>query len=236
MANTTLTEALAEARDDLDEQTAVHWLDAQLIRYANDGLKRVARMSECLRESVTKAIVAGTYEYTMSTMTHDIIRFHAANFVRTGDTYEYWLKYKDMLQGVQDWGGGRRQVQGTPTRFFTWSQPPTLKINLYPVPAEDGTLTLYYYRLPAFYNTNGSGNSAPIDLPSGWESLVTTWIKYRAFKFDGQMEQARMELEEFNDTLTALSVAATRFTDQPGQLAYEGQMGQPLWLIDGGFD
>lgn len=232
----TMTELLAEVRDDIDEQTAVHWTNPQLIRYANEGLKRVARMSECLRAEVTKAIVAGTYEYTMSALTHDIVRFHAANFVRTGDTYEYWLRPRDLMNSVMDFGGGRRQVTGTPTQFFAWNNPPTLKLSLYPVPSDSGTLTLYYYRLPTLFNTDGSDNSDPLDIPEGWESLAVTYTRYRAFKFDGQVEQARLELEDFSDTLGALSAAATRFNDQPGQMVNVPHMGLPLWLVDEGFD
>lgn len=232
----TMTEALATLRDDLDEQTAIHWTNAQLIRYMNQGLRKTARISECNRDSVTKAIVAGTYEYTMSSMTHDIIRFHIASFVRTGDTLEYWLKPQDLSSSVQDYGSARRIVNGTPRFFHTWGKPPTLTLSLYPVPAEDGTLTLYYYRLPATYNTDGSGNGTALDLPSGWEECAVLYAKYKAFKQDGQMDQAQLELQEFNDTVKALSVAATRFNDQPGQVSMFGNMGLPLWLIDEGMD
>lgn len=228
----TMTEALAELRDDIDEQTAHHWLDPQLIRYMNDGIRKVATLSECLRATTTKAIVAETGEYTMSGLTNDIIRFHAAFFTRTGDTTEYPLTYRDLLNGVNDWGSERTRHLGTPQYFYTWDAPPTLKVNLYPIPSDDGTLTLWYYRLPAQYNTNGSGNSAAIDLPAGWESCAVYYAKYRAYKFDGQMEQAQMELAEFQDTLKALSAAATRFTDQPGGMSMVGQAGLPHWLVD----
>jgi len=226
----TLTEALAEIRDDIDEQTAVHWTEAQLIRYMNRGIEKTATMSECLRDEVTKAIVAGTYEYTMSGMDNDIIRFTTSKFVRTGDTTEYPLRYYDLLHGMHEFGSSWQQVSGTPQAFTTWNNPPSLKIKLFPVPAEDGTLTIYYYRKPTLHATNGDDNGENIDLPPGWEAAAVCYARYRAFKFDGQLDQAELELQEFNDTLGALS--ATRFTDQPGQVTMVGQAGLPHWLVN----
>lgn len=216
MALMTYAEAIAEIRSDFDESVAAQVTDIELRRWINRGVQKAARMTECLRETTTKAITGGTADYVMSGLTDDIIRFHTACFVVTGDTTEYWLQYKDLMSGQQDWGTGRRQVSGMPAAFWTWDHPPTLAVSLYPTPSESGTLTIYFYREAQRRLTDGTQDALSVDLPSGWEETAVLYARYRAFKKDGQVEQAQLELQEWNDNLQALSSAATRFTDQPG--------------------
>jgi len=55
-----------------------------------------------------------------------------------------------------------------------------MTIQFYPVPAQTGTLNLYYYAMPSDLKTDGTDANTFLNVPSGWEDLLVKYACSRA--------------------------------------------------------
>lgn len=65
---------------------------------------------------------------------------------------------------------------------------------LYPIPSQNGTLNIFYYRLP----TQTTTTTDYIEVPEGWEDLVVAYVEYKARRVDKDpnWQYAKQEYEE----------------------------------------
>lgn len=220
----TLAQLRAQVRVRLDETTATAWTDAEINGWINEGVRDVARRSETLQISTPISVVAGTQEYTAPS---DLARLYRAEFKPTNSTSIYPLTYRDFNNMDAVWWTSKTSVQSTPELFTLWGYPPSLKIILYPKPSQSGTLTVYYYQVPADVTADG----ATIPVPNGWEDLVVEYASYLALRRDrdDRWKEARATYE---DHLNAMMLLTRRWTDQAGEITPAGSL-LPSWLVGG---
>lgn len=204
-----LTTALLNLRDRLDEPAPGVWTDAQLTRAINEGIRQVTRRTESVRavEEITTTAEVADYDQPAN-----IVRLHRCEWVPDGQNQTYPLDYKDYDALDKYWGTWRDNV-GYPNFWTTWQSPPNLYIKLWPVPAVDGILRVFFY---AFGAPVASGGDT-IDVPDGWEDLTIDYAEYRAWCQARRPEMAAMALQMWQDNLGALVEAGIRYTDQPGE-------------------
>lgn len=222
----TLGTLLTQVRDRLDEATARQWTDAQLRAWINEGARDLARKCEVLQDRDDIAVVAGTREYTLPT---DLIRVYRVEYRITGDDSVYPLDYKDFNNMDGIWWTHQDISENTPRYYTMWGFPPTLKIILYPTPAQAGTLKVFNYRLPAELATNGTADASNIEVPEGWSDVIVDFCEYMALRKDAdpRWTEAKALYSEHIEDLFATS---RRWTDQSGEFSVmSGPI--PPWII-----
>lgn len=229
----TQANALLAIRSRLDEPTAEYWSEVDLRRWINEIALDMARRTESLRGTYDQAAVAGTKAYTPAfTSTTNVYRIYMIDFIPTGSTLTYPLEYRDRAGAAEVWGI-MQDSQGTPALWTTWGAPPSLSIQVYPSPAQAGTLRLYYYRLPTQLATDGTAAASNVDVVDGWEDILIDGVEYKAKRRDGDSTWTEAK-QEYEQHLEAMMEATLRFTDAAGQITSSSGLHVPAWLYGGG--
>lgn len=224
----TLAQLRSDVRSRLDESTATFWSDAELTRWVNEGQNDIARRAECLRATDDIAVTAGTQTYDGPT---DLVRATAMEWHPSTSSAIHPLTYRDKHSADSLWGTTQGTMDGTPMIWTSWGAPPTLTIQVYPTPIEDGELKLFYYKLPTELTTDTDN----VGVPTGWEDLVTEYATMHALRKDGDPRwQEAFQL--YTDHLNHLLETALRFNDQAGQIDDVHGVMAPTWLYMGNGD
>jgi hypothetical protein len=225
----TLTEALVQVRDLLDEPTAQFWTDLQLTSYINQGCAEVARKCEWKRAIADIAATAETQSYTGPA---DMYRAYRVDFVQSGtgnDINTYTLEWRGYMEMDQVWGINQQWPANYPLYYTTWGAPPTLQIICYPVPSVDGTLHVFYYQL-ATEAVSGSDN---VDILEGFEDIIWDYACYRAWRQDSN-PMWKDSKAIYEEKLQDLYDTSRTFQDQAGTFS-TGQSALPAWLTSEGY-
>jgi hypothetical protein len=211
---TTLAAARRALRERLDEKTARQWPDTALDRWLHEGAKDMARKCEVLQDTAAIDATAGDQTYALPT---DMVRIYRATWQNDNDTTLYPLEYRDFNSADAVWWTQQAITQGTPAIFTMWGVLGSVEAVLYPTPAVNGTLNVYYYRLP----TVPTSDTAALDIPNGWEDTMYSYAEYRALMMDRdpRWQQAKAIYDEQIMDMMSLT---RRYSDQQGQ-TFAGQ-------------
>ena len=178
----TLAAALQNVRDLIDESTPQFWSNAQLTEWINQGCSDLARRAELLWKIESLNVQSGVQDFPAPA---DFLRFHRLEFVPSTGTFVYPLTFGGYVEMDSVWG----VYQSFPAAWPTWwtlkggSGTPgqvQLTIRVFPVPAQPGTLNIYYYR-----QAEAAVNQTDfIDTIGGWEDLVYEYAVYKAKRKD----------------------------------------------------
>lgn len=222
MANKTVSDIITEVRERVDDENAVRFSSAFIRRAIWEGEREIARRTECLRGQSDLAIAADQQTVYGPT---DIVRVHHAQFQPTGQNQVYPLSYRDRRSMDPLWGVNQLiSTSAYPEFYTTWDTPPYLEITLAPIPSSAGTLTLFYYRLPAEIARDDTDDNNPLDVPAGWEDKVVDYCMAECALKDRRTDDYQIAMSRFTDGLGAISETAIRFHDDPGQIDYD-----PMW-------
>ena len=216
MATRTVGAILAETSILLDDEQFIRFPKWQLRTWLNEAQREVSKMTECLRAKTTLDVDAADQFITCTT---NLIRISEIYWYADGDSQRYPLVYRDHRASRPIWGTYRGLNEGYPSLYWTEGYPGAFEIGLYPIPSQNGTLELHYYR----YATDreimvGTDDALAIDLPNGWEGTVVSWILMRAFQASREPTRAESYRNEFNAQVDMLITASTRYVDEPGSM------------------
>lgn len=220
----TLAQARTALRERLDERSARAYSDVALDRWLYEGAKDMARTAEVLQDTITIDCTDGTQQYDLP---GDMVRVYRVTWNNDNDPTTYPLEYRDFNSADAVWWTQSAITQGTPALFTMWGVLGAVKAVLYPIPSQDGTLTVQFYRLPAV----PEDDSSTIDLPEGWEDTMYAYAEYMALRMDRdpRWQEAKGIYDEQMNTLFQMT---RRYTDQAGQ-SFQGQYPQINgWLYE----
>lgn len=228
--------AITRVRDMLNESSARQWSDDQIRRWINDAVRDAARSVEYMETTDTIAIVAGTQTYDLSaSISPAIARIHRVEFVATGDTRVTPLEYEDYSNMDAIWGHGKSTTSARPAVWTAWGMAPAIIFLLYPKPATNGTVTLYYYAVPDRLDETTTDDAAVnLSIPDGWENLILYYAEYHALRRD--RDPRWQEAKQLYDSEIEKMISMTsRHSDQAGRLIPTGHGAVPGWLagVDG---
>lgn len=221
----TLTSALTFVRDLLDEPTPQFWSNTQLTNWINEACSDIARRVEWKRAQANISIVANTSTYTAPVDTYRIYRLQ---FVPTGSQDTYTVEFRGYMEMDQIWGINQQWPASYPLYYTMWKVPPTMNIILYPVPAQAGTITVFYYQ----QITPVATGSDSLDVLEGWEDVVYDYTVYRALRKDADPRWQEFK-GTYEDKLIAMIDTTRTFQDQAGTFT-TGQAALPSWLVSDG--
>jgi hypothetical protein len=221
-----LTTALTNVRSFLNEPIQQEWADSQLTAYLNMGQADVQRKSEALRQLSTVAVTANVQSYIAPS---DSLRIYRVEYVPGGmpTLQTYSLEFRGYNEMDAIWGIYQQYTGAYPSLYTLWNQPPELKIVTYPVPAENGTLNVFYYRQPV---AMASGSDTMDCLP-GFEDVIYDYAVYRALRQDAD-PRWKDQWQLYSEDLQNLVDMSRNFTDQPNAFS-SGSMNVPSWLVTG---
>jgi hypothetical protein len=171
---TTLKDLRDDVRSHLDETIAEFWTEDELDRWVYEGLRDVARRTECLPATKAITLISNQAEYEAPT---DMLRIHKVEYVQDSST-SYLLNYVPFHNIDDIWYHSRQVAGSNPHTWTFWGYPGNGKIYVYPSTSstvKDGLL-VYYYRLPRKL----SSPEDPADIPSGWEDLIPLYVEVLA--------------------------------------------------------
>lgn len=234
----TLAGAIRRTRSKLDEASTAGglWTNTELTDWINDGLRDMARRAEDILDFNTSiAIVAGTSKYPLP---GDVVRIHRAEFAPTGQqqTYPIALTTHEEMDGV--WGA-TQSTQGTPAFMVVWgfaggTGTAAHQIQLYPVPAQNGVINLFYFRLPYRFLdpvANAGELAKVLECVEGWDDLVVQYAFYQGLKKDRD-PRWQEEKQEYEEKLQDLIHTTRSFHDQGGFITSATGSYVPSWLYE----
>ena len=223
---TTLTQALTEIRDFLDEPTAQEWSDTQLTSYINLGCAEVQRKAEAIRSLATIPVIANVQKYIAPS---NILRIYRLEYVPTGSTQTYGLEFRGYNEMDAVWGTYQQYTGAFPSLYTLWNNPPTLQIVAYPVPSQAGNFNCFYYRniVPVVATTD------TLDCLPGYESVIYDYAVYRAMRQDAD-PRWQDQFQLYTQNLEAMINQSRSFTDQANWFS-TGTSNVPAWLVNGSF-
>lgn len=222
----TLTNALVQVRDLLDEPTAQFWSNTELTNWMNQGCENFAQRTRTLRTLEVLPSRSGTQNYIAPSDMYAIYRIEYQP-TSTGQVFIYPLDFAGYNEMDQAWGVYQTFPAAWPQQFTLWGNPPNLTIRLFPVPDQGGILNVFGYREPVAM-VNGTD---PVDVLQGYEEAIYEYATYKAKRKDNDptWQEAKAQYE-------AIVLDATDntgwFTDLPNQFT-TGQAQWPPWALAG---
>jgi hypothetical protein len=230
-SNVTMTQAIVNVRSMLDEPNAAFWSDAELTLWINEACADVQRQAEILRQQANLAVAVNQQDVLAPT---DFLRHYKCQFVPTAqDILTYPIEFRGYIGMDAIWGNLQSLPSAYPSFFTFWFNPigadatggPTaLTMRLFPVPAQAGTLQLFYYRLAV-----PATGTDTIDTLPGWEDICYDYAVYKALRKDAD-PRWNDQFSIYKDKLVEM-VSRTHpdWTDQPDYFS-TGAGGIPSWL------
>jgi hypothetical protein len=221
----TLTAALTNIRSLLDEPNPQFWSNAELTQWINEACTESARKAEWKRAIANIDVDALTQKYTAPT---DVYRIYRIEFQPDAGIDTYTVEFRGYMEMDQIWGINQQWPASYPLYYTMWKDPPTMQIILYPVPAQDGTLNVYYYQqiVPV---VNGPDN---LDILEGYEDICYDYAVYRALRKDADPRWNEFKTT-YEEKLNDLVMTTRTFQDQAGTFT-TGQAALPEWLVSDG--
>jgi hypothetical protein len=195
-------------RDRLDEDTPRRWTNAQLNRWINEGARDIARRAECLQAKNTVSVSANAQTVSLSALT-GLIKVNRVEWKGTGSSNVYALEYRDFNSMDAVWWDQQDNTTSTPRHYTLIGHPPSLTVQLYPIPSTSGTLRVLYWKLPA----EASADSDTVEVPDGWWDVIADYAEYKALRKDSDARW-REAFEIYKDNLAAIVDLTRRYTDQ----------------------
>jgi|TARA_R100000030_G_scaffold23251_1_gene16731 hypothetical protein len=170
-----------EMRSGYHLRSARRSLNTMFLEWANRGINLWKV------ESGTQALTAGTATYTLPSDTIDLIEYsirtNSGNTSTQTDTRLNRISvstYADIPNKLS---------QGLPIQIYIDRQQAAPVVNLYPIPDDAETYTLFYYRIARIEDV-GSPGSNTLDLPARFLPCATAGLAYYlSIKHSGQADR-----------------------------------------------
>jgi hypothetical protein len=220
---TTLLIARTAVRERLDEATEVFWKDDEIDRWLNEACRDIARATETLRDIATISVtLPTTTTYNLPT---DCIQVHNVEYTRTGENTIYPVQ-PSRISSAEAMGWTNQDTSGIPQMYFTWGFSGSAQLYLWPKPADAGTVTVWYYRLPA----EATLDSDNLEIPEGWQDLLYEYCEYKARLKAGDEMRWKASRDEYQQKLVDHLNVTRDMVDQPHYISGGGS--QVWWDFD----
>lgn len=179
----TMGQALAGVRTRLDESTTRAWTDPEIRGWVNEAVAEISRRTEALENSSFINVSVGATEVPMPA---DCLRVSRLEWwVDDAGTRIIPLEIREKFAMDSVWAGGQKSTTGTPHYAAPFGYPPQLAFLLYPLPAVDGSVMVYYAQAAPTLATDTSDDASTLSIPTGWDDLIFDYATQCAQRRDG---------------------------------------------------
>lgn len=219
-------DVLTDIRFRLNEPAENFWTDDELLTWANEGARDVARRLKCLRDVESIDTVVDQSEYDMP---EDMIQAYRCEY-RQSSSYIVPLEYAPLLSMDDIWGVTRSN-SGIPGWWSTDGYPGGQgRIVIFPAPSEtiaDG-IRLYYYRLPRPI----ADVTDDVEVPSGWEDLVSLYVEWNARRKEATDAKWRDAQQLYELRLDECRKVTQNYSDQASFVSGNSMGSVPWWVTE----
>lgn len=193
-----VSDIMTRVKRQFGDESGVQVTDADIIRWINDGQRRIVMHNEGLLETTALAnLTENVQDYSLPT---DLLIFRALSIKVTGDhTYRHvkGLDFPKFNEYIDGWDGDE-SYRGIPLVYTLFAG----KIRFYPIPDQtvSNGIKIYYNRKP----TDVASGSDAIDLPILYHETVATYCLQQAHEMDEDYDAAGMKASEMSTDLTTL--------------------------------
>jgi len=167
----------------LNEDTAVMWTDAVLLRALNYGIIQIPALTKCTEATTQITLTAGVSEYGLSGVSYISVE----KVMYSGVTTDYTDDKPSERKDISNLSDGEDIEQ--PVRYATWND----NVYLDPVPrTTDENIVVFYVSLPS-----GVTLTQEIPLPAIYDYALTVFVASKAFKRDGKMNRSKALEDEY---------------------------------------
>jgi hypothetical protein len=257
----TLNDAIYRVRSELDEPAYPSlpgstsnpltspqprfYTDTELTVWINSGLRDVSRrVEDLITTDQTINIPAftgtGTQPSRFPLMT-DVVRINRVEFVPALQNNQiYRVEPSTQNEMDQIWGTYQQNSSSYPRWYVLLGYPGgtsrnLFQIQLYPVPAQAGTLNVYYYREPTLLTdpvADPSQYTKTLDIVEGWHDLATDYAVVKGLQ-KARNPDWQLHKQEYEQKIANMVDVTRRFHDQQSYISYGTNM-LPSWLVGGG--
>lgn len=193
-----VSDIMMRIRRKFGDESAVQVTDADIIRWINDGQRKIVLKNETLLEKTATAdSVAGQQEYSLPI---DLLILKFIQYKDTGTTA--YLKLRGMTpvqfnEYIDGWSDGGT-VKGLPQIFTIFSG----KIIAYPTPQNSVTagFKIYYNRVPTDVVTS---LDTP-DIPLSYHDSLVNYCMQQAYELDEDRDSATAEQSKVAEDIDLL--------------------------------
>jgi len=199
----TPNDILIRAGDILQDQTNVRWVQAELLRYLNDGRRELAiHRPDIYSSTFVHTLIAGSYQSipTDGNRFLDAVRnISATNVVgRAVRVVE-----REILDAQSpDW---HTEAASTAIRHFMFDERSPKTFYVYPPAAAGHKLEIVYSRSPVDIATSDLSSTSILASEDIYSGVLLDYILYRAFSKDseyaGNMQRASLHYQMFTTSL-----------------------------------
>lgn len=208
---TTLGEAITDLRSRLNETIPNYYANSDLTNWLNEGCRDMARKCRCLWSQTSVSVTAGQQTFDAP---ENLVAIHRVEFNPTGSDQTYPLEFRNYNEMDALWGTWHTIQQYAPSIYTTWGEPPNMVITVYPLPSQDGSMNVFWFRT-ATYASEDDDN---LDVPEGWGDAA---IEYALFTclykaLDPRWKDIKAHYEE---KIVDLSAQAAQYSTAVGSIS-----------------
>lgn len=173
------------------DEAGVQIIDSDLIAWINEIQRDIASSQSILEVSATVVVPGGTSTYTLPTDVQNLFSVWGNNSR---------LEPKSMREAEElliKIGDTTAQPSGTPELFWIWANI----INLWPVPASNVTLKLFYSRFPV--SVAALGDTLELDVK--YQNIIINYCLQKAYELDEDWQGSQFKAQQVSGDLSSLT-------------------------------
>lgn len=171
------------------DEAGVQITDQDITRWIDSGQLEIFNNATPKRAVSYTALTAGQTDYDISSL--NILRIHSIRIDGSPIEYLQTQSLEDYVLANDPKGNGI----GQPILWSEWGGT----ISVYPKPAADGMLSIYYYVAPAKITSM----SDSLSIPDTYYARLIDYILFKAYELDEDPQNSQTKLNQFAAGLNA---------------------------------
>jgi hypothetical protein len=178
------TDIAADVRAKFGDESGVQLDDEMLLRWINNGQRRLASGAPWIKRSVTTALLQGIGTYDLGAIASDLVAVDSLLVNGKFVPLISWVDYQNRV-------GGGIDIDDPTIDRTAFAAVYANRINLYPIPAEtiaDGVI-LYFDSLPAAITSL----TDQLSVPDRLFNALNDYVLQQALELDERFEEAEVK-------------------------------------------
>jgi hypothetical protein len=209
-----IEELIDDIQGQLDDADSSYLTAEKIVRWANDGQRRIARRTRCLRKSATVTTVIDQAEYTVTNL------FGVESlYYPTGTNTGHFLTRVTSWEKAESLGFALPSPSSVPYHYIVSG---SRKIYLLPPPGAVVNMTLRGVFLPVtmVYISDAHASNVDPEIPEEYQDAIVMWVKYKFYSMQEDQGDAQVEKDNFEKEIKDIrSDEFLKDTDGPEEIA-----------------
>jgi len=184
------------------DESGVQLVDADLLRWINNGQMEIASKNKILTGKATTDLVAGQRDYSFS-----LEKIVSVDAVQVDGVPVEYMQFPDVQQYIAGQDNPERDAE----RPLVWWHYAG-EMSLWPTPRNNksNALTIFYVKEPDAVNDTND----PLTIPDRYYNLLLQYVLAQAFEMDEDWQASGAKMQQFEGQLLNMSEAEANASSQ----------------------